>query len=193
MPRIFEGGNEMTIKGMLLSLLAIGLTLMLSMAGFAYDAMPTPEDMGLNYSMTAGAAIAVKSHVPNPDSPTVGIAWYGPMNEANFGDMACLGLTGDWIGVKRADGQNVNLIPILLNYKQYAILSSYRVFVNLGVGIQFASDDLPEMRIQSGTSFAWTAGVGIDLTNRLFGNFRFIGGQNPGDDGVGAIELGYRF
>lgn len=183
----------MTIKGMLLSLLAIGLTLMLSRAGFAYDAMPTPEDMGLGYSITAGAAIAVKNGVRNSNSPTVGVAWYGPMNEANFGDMASLGLTGDWIGIKRADDQNVSLIPILLNYKQSAILSSYRVFVNLGVGIRFASDNLPEMRIEDGTSFCWTAGVGIDVTNRLFGNFRFIGGQNPGDDGLMGVELGYRF
>jgi len=174
-------------------LLALVLALAFACSGAAYDAIPTPEDMGLGYSFTAGAAIAVNNHVKNPNSPTVGVAWYGPMNESNFGDMAALGLSGDWIGIERADGENVNLIPILLNYKQSSILSSYRVFVNLGVGIRFASDNLPEMRIQDGSSFCWTAGAGIDLTNRLYGNFRFIGGQNPSDDGVAAIELGYRF
>jgi hypothetical protein len=184
----------MTTNGMLLTFLAIWLTFALGGVGSAYDAMPTPEDIGLNYSFTAGAAIAVKNTVKNPDSPTVGVAWYGPMNESNFGSMAALGLSGDWIGVTRAfESQPVNLVPILVNYKQYAILNAYRVFVNLGVGIEFASDDIPEMRIQQGTSFCWTIGAGVDISNRLFGNFRFIGGQNPSDDGVAAIELGYRF
>lgn len=183
----------MVMKGTMLTLVAIGLAVALGSAGAAYDGMPTPEDMGLNYFFTAGAAIAVSSNVKNETSPTVGIGWYGPMNEANFGNMAALGLTGDWIGIERFDGENVNLIPILVNYKQSAMLSSYRVFVNLGVGIRYASDNIPEMRIEDGVSFCWTAGGGIDLTNRIFGNFRYIGGQYPGDDGVAAIELGYRF
>lgn len=183
----------MNTKGMLLGLLALCLALGLANAGFAYDAMPTPEDMDLNYFFTAGAAIAVNSGVVNEVSPTIGVGWYGPMNEANFGDMASLGLTFDWIGVTRADDENVNLIPVLINYKQSAMLSSYRVFVNLGVGIRYSSDNIPQMRIEDGTSFCWTAGAGIDLTNRLFGNMRFIGGEHPGDDGVAAIELGYRF
>lgn len=181
-------------RGFLLSLLTIGLLFISAVAGLTYDAMPTPEDMGFNYSFTAGAAIPVKNHATKDNAfVTAGVAWYGPMNEANFGDMAALGLSGDWIGIQRFDGTNVSLVPILLNYKQSAILSSYRVFVNLGVGIRFASDNLPELRITSGSSFCWTAGAGIDLTNRLYGNFRFIGGQNPSDDGLAAIELGYRF
>jgi hypothetical protein len=183
----------MKTKAMLLSLLTMLLFILAIGSGFAYDILPTPEDMELNYSFTFGAAIAVSENVKNDSSPTAGIAWYGPMNEANFGDMAALGLTGDWIGIERFDGQNVNLIPILLNYKQSALISSYRVFVNLGVGIRFASDKLPEMRIQEGTDFCWTAGAGIDLTNRLYGNFRFIGGKYPGDDGLATIEVGYRF
>lgn len=180
-------------RGMLLSLLAIGLLLAVVTAGYAYEAMPTPEDMGLNYSFTAGAAIPVRNgNTKNNAFPTVGVAWYGPMNENNFGSMSALGLTGDWIGIQRFDGANINLVPVLLNYKQSGLLSSYRVFVNLGVGIRFASDDIPELRIQKGSSFCWTAGAGIDLTNRLFGNFRFIGGQNPSDDGAACVEIGYR-
>lgn len=183
----------MRTKGMLLGLLVMLLSLTSVCVGFAYEAMPTPEDMELNYSFTAGAAVAVNSNVRNRDSVTIGVGWYGPMDENNFGSMAALGLTFDWIGIERADGDNVNLIPVLLNYKQSAILSSYRVFVNLGVGIRYASDYIPQMRIEDGASFCWTAGAGIDLTNRLYGNFRFIGGQNPGDDGVVALALGYRF
>ncbi len=183
----------MRVKGMLLGFLAMGLTIALPGVLPAYDAMPTPEDMELNYSFSAGAAIAVKSNVKNNASPAIGVAWYGPM-DANFGDMAALGLSFDWIGVTRAvDDEPVNLVPVLLNYKQSTMLSSYRVFVNLGVGIRYASDNIPEMRIEDGTGFCWTAGGGIDLTNRIYGNFRFIGGEHPGDDGVVAIQLGYRF
>lgn len=182
----------METKGIKIGLLAVGLAIILACATYAYDAMPTPEDMGLNYSITAGVVSSVNSKVDNGTRPTAGFAWYGPA-EAAFGDMAAFGLSADWIGLQRNDGTDVQLAPVLFNYKQSGIISSYRVFVTIGLGIRYATDQIPEMRIGSGTSFAWQGGVGLDFTNNIFGQARFIAGQNPGQDGLAAIELGYRF
>lgn len=182
----------METKGRLLSLIAAGLVLVLAGAGYAYDAMPTPEDMGLDYSITAGVVSSVNGDIENGTSPTVGVSWFGAA-DSPFGDMAAFGLSAEWIGIKRNDGTNVNLVPILVNYKQSGIIGGYRVFVILGLGIQVATDDIPEMRLGDGASFAWTGGMGVDITNSIFAQAKFIGGQYPGQDGLVSINLGYRF
>ena len=157
-----------------------------------YDTMPTPEDMGLNYSISAGATFSGNSKVNKGNSPTVNFSWYGPAESA-FGDMAAFGLSGDWVGLQRNDGEKVQLGVLTLNYKKSGIISSYRVFVVVGLGIRFTTDAVPEMRIGKGTQFAWNGGIGLDLTNSLFAQARFIAGQYPGQDGMAAMELGYRF
>lgn len=182
----------MEMKGITLGVLAIALAVVLASAACAYDAMPTPEDMGLNYSVTAGVVSSVNSGVDNGTRPTGGFAWYGPADPA-FGDMAAFGLSADWIGLQRNDGTDVSLAPVLFNYKQSGIISGYRVFVTLGLGIRYATDSIPEMKIGSGTSFAWEGGIGLDLTNQIFVHARFIAGENPGQDGLVATEVGYRF
>ncbi len=182
----------MEMKGITFFLLAMGLTLVLGAAACAYDAMPTPEGMGLNYSVFAGVVSSVNSDVDNGTRPTAGFAWYGPAEPA-FGDMAAFGLSADWIGLQRNDGKDVSLAPVLFNYKQSAIVGGYRVFVTLGLGIRYATDQIPEMKLGSGTSFAWEGGVGLDFTNQIFVHARFIAGENPGQDGLVATELGYRF
>jgi|GEM_PF-970668 len=153
---------------------------------------PIPEDQGLNYTITMGAAIAVSSNINNSTSATVGVAWYGAGSE-NLGTMSALGLSGDWIAFQRNDGKDVQIVPVMFNYRRYGLISNYRVFVNLGVGILAVTDSIPEMKLSNGASFGWTGGLGIDLTNRFYGQARFIGGENPGDDGMVAIEFGYRF
>lgn len=172
--------------------IALVLVLVCACALRAYDAMPTPEDMGLYYSITAGAAFSVNSNVKNGSRPTVGFSWFGPA-EAAFGDMAAFGLSGDWVGLKTNDDRNVNLGFLTVNYKVSAVMSGYRVFVVMGLGIRYSTDSVPEMRIGQGTQFGWDGGIGIDFTNNLFGQARFLGGEHPGQDGMTAIELGYRF
>ena len=182
----------MKINAILLGIIAVALVFACAGAGRAYNSMPTPEDMGLNYSVSAGAAMSVNSKVNNGTRPTVNFSWFGPAEPA-FGDMAAFGLSGDWIGLQRNDGKSVNLGVFTVNYKVSAILSSYRVFVVMGLGIRYSSANVLEMRIGQGTQFGWDGGIGIDFTNNLFGQARFIAGQNPGQDGMTALELGYRF
>jgi hypothetical protein len=182
----------MKINAIPFGIIALALVVACAGAVCAYNAMPTPEDMGLNYSISAGAAMSVNSKVNNGTRPTINFNWFGPAESA-FGDNAAFGLSGDWIGLQRNDGQNVNLGLFTVNYKVSAILSSYRVFVVMGLGIRYSSDNVPEMRIGQGTQFGWDGGIGIDFTNNIFGQARFIAGQNPGQDGMTALELGYRF
>ncbi len=181
----------MKIHSLLSGIFACALVFACATA-FAYNAMPTPEDMGLNYSLTAGAAISVNSNVNNGTRPTVGFSWFGPAEPA-FGDMAAFGLSGDWVGLQDNDGRNVNLGFFTVNYKVSAIMSAYRVFVVMGLGIRYSSDSVPVMKIGQGTQFGWDGGIGIDFTNNLFAQARFLAGQNPGQDGMTAIEIGYRF
>ncbi len=181
----------MRIAGITFGLIA-ALTLVIVSSGHAYGSMPTPEDMGLGYTFTGGVALLVNGDMSNNASPTFGVGWYGALDES-AGDMAALGLSADWIGLKRNDGKKVSLVPVFLNYKRSGILGQYRVFVNLGVGIQVASDDVPVMKLDDGISFAWTGGLGFDITNNVYMQAKFIGGNNPGQDGLVSLNLGYRF
>lgn len=154
--------------------------------------MIIPEQMQLNYTLTAGAVYAVNSHVLQRWEPIVGIAWYGPMGD-EFGANSALGLSADWIPLQRNDNETVSLIPMLINYRVYGYAAGYRLFTTLGIGVTVASDDVPEMRLNDGANFGWTAGFGIDITNQFYGQFKFIGSSNPGDDGLAGVQLGYRF
>ena len=151
-----------------------------------------PEEMGLDYSFTAGAAFPVSEAAPQDAVVSLGVSWYGSAS-SNFGDNVVFGLSGDWMPIERADGEVVHLVPVLFNYRQYSIIGSYRVFVNLGIGIIGATDSINAMRIDNGGNFGWTGGAGFDVSNNLFGQVRFIGGSYPGDDGLVSVQLGYRF
>lgn len=152
----------------------------------------TPESLGFEYSLTLGVSVSVNGDVDNTTSPMVGIAWYGPASDV-FGENAAFGLSGDWIGIKTNSDRDVSLVPVMFNYKRYGHFGPYRIFTNLGVGILAATDNIPEMQIDNGANFGWTGGFGIDITNQLFGQFRFIAGSNTGQDGLSTFQLGYRF
>jgi hypothetical protein len=122
----------------------------------------------------------------------VNFSWYGTAESA-FGDMSAFGLSADWVGLLRNDGKEVQLGLVCFNYKRSGIIGAYRVFVALGLGIRVTTDQVPEMLIGKGSQFAWNGGIGLDFTNSLFGQARFMGGQHPGDDGMSLVELGYRF
>lgn len=177
-------------KGALLWLSTVVIIFALGSAVHAQ--FPTPEDLGYEYSINAGVAFPINSDVNFDNTFIVGVSWYGAADN-DFGNNAALGLSGDWTIVERFDGENVNLIPMMINYRQYGVIGGYRVFVNLGIGVIVATDDIPEMEIDDGANFGWTGGLGLDINNQLFTQFRFIGGENPGEDGLATVELGYRF
>jgi hypothetical protein len=152
---------------------------------------PIPEQAGLNYSITAGVAFLTGTDVFNNTAPTIGVSWYGAVSE-NLGDNSAIGLTGDWILVQRQDN-DVNLVPVFLNYRRYGAIGGWRVFVTFGLGILATTDSIPEMELGNGAAFGWTGGLGVDITNNLFFHGRFIAGQHPGNDGIATAELGYRF
>ena len=180
----------MKTKKWVTGVLIAGLSMVLASCSFAQ--VLAPEDMGLNYSLTAGAAFPVNSDVPDSAVPIIGVAWYGSAGRENFGN-AQIGLSIDWTQVSRNDGEDVNLVPVLLNYKAYTNISGYRVFANIGIGIIGADDNVGSMQIENGANFGWTIGAGVDLSNNLFGQFRFLASDNPGDDGLAAFQVGYRF
>ena len=153
---------------------------------------PTPEGMGLNYTLTAGAAFLVGPNINKGTVPTVGVSWYDTVTTDVVAN-AAVGLSGDWLQITRNNGKTVQMVPVMLNYKQYAISGGYRIFVNLGAGVLALTDTVPEMQLNSKVNFGWTGGFGVDVSNSLFVQARFIGGTNPGNSGLGALELGYRF
>ena len=175
------------------NLIVCGLGSVLLLAGSAAaQLVPTPEDMGLNYSFYAGAALLTNSKMNNTTSVMIGLAYYDSAGE-NFGQYSMFGLSTDWTLIKRNDGQSVNYVPVLFNYRQYGFITSYRVFVNLGVGVLALTDSIKDMKLSSGANFGWEAGLGFDVTNNLCFQARFIGSKNPGDDGLASVQLGYRF
>ena len=180
------------MKGRLLG--APMILLCLAFAGQSVAQLGIPEDNELNYSLTLGAAIPVSGSVNQEAEPLVGITWYDQAGEQLGGGNGAVGISGEWTQIRRKlDDKDVSLVPIMLNYRQYGSAGSWRLFTNLGVGIIAATDNIPEMRIDTGANFGWTGGFGIDLTNNLFFQFRFIGGSNPSDDGLWTVQGGYRF
>ena len=153
---------------------------------------PIPEDMGLNYSISFGASLLANGNMLHTRGPAIGFAFFDSAGE-DFGQMAAFGLSADWTQIERSDGTNVQVVPLLFNYRQYAFISSYRVFANVGVGVLALSDSIAEMKLSSGVNFGWMGGLGFDVTNNLFVQARFIGGSDPGQDGMTFVQLGYRF
>ncbi|MCE5313443.1 MAG: hypothetical protein ABFD49_02435 [Armatimonadota bacterium] len=166
--------------------------LLVVFAGASCAQVISPEELGFEYQLTLGAAFSVNADVDNKSSFTAGIAWYGPASEV-FGENGAFGLSADVIVIKTNDDENVSLVPVMFNYKRYGNFGPYRIFAFVGGGVQVATDDIPEMRIDDGVNFGWTGGFGIDLTDQLFGQFKFFGGKYPGEDGMSSIQLGYRF
>ena len=179
----------MAAKGWLV--VGLGVALVAGLAACCEAQYPMPEDMGLNYSVAIGAAVPI-GHVEQSFAPMVSAAWYGSTGE-DLGERAAIGLSVDWTLLSRTSGSDASLVPVLFNYKQYGIIGNYRVFVNFGLGILALSDDVPDMKLESGANFGWTGGLGFDLSNNLYGKVRYIGGKNPSDDGLIAVQLGYRF
>jgi hypothetical protein len=175
-------------KGRIAGILAV-LVLLLGVQAAAQ--ILTPEQMGLNYSVSAGVGLMANSIFDTNSVPSIGFGWYDTAGSV-FGNNAAFGLTADWMLVKRNNGEDVNLVPLLFNYRQYGAISSYRVFATLGVGILATTDSIPEMGLEDGANLGWTVGVGLDITNNLFFQGRFIAGSDPGDDGVTSLQLGYR-
>lgn len=181
----------MKTKKWLIGILVAGLSLVMASCSFAQ--VLAPEDMGLNYSFTAGAAFPVNSDVADSAVPLLGIAWYGSAGARdNFGN-AQIGLSVEWTQITRNDGGSVNLFPVLFNYKAYTNLGGYRVFTNIGIGAIGADDNIASMQVENGINFGWTIGAGVDLSNKLFGQFKFLASDSPGDDGLTAVQIGYRF
>jgi len=173
-------------------ILRLGAILLIAAQVPAAAQVFSPEETGLNYSITVGAALMVSENLQDDSSPMIGVSWY-ELAGANFGNNATFGISADWLQVKRNDGTDVSIVPVLFNYRQYGAISNYRVFVNFGVGILAATDGVPEMKLDDGSNFGWTGGLGADITNRFYFQARFIGGKNPGDDGLVSVQLGYRF
>lgn len=179
----------MEMKGWLAAALVVVLV-----AGFALCCeaqYASPEAMGLNYSVGIGGAVPI-GRVEQKFAPMVSAAWYGSTGE-DFGGNAAIGLSVDWTLLSQSSGDDAHLVPVLFNYKQYGIIGNYRVFVNFGLGILALSESVPDMKLDSGANLGWSGGLGFDLSNNLFGQVRYIGGENPSDDGLIAGQLGYRF
>lgn len=155
-----------------------------------------PEALGDGYQFSVGAAVFINKHLKDTliskDRPLLTFAWYGPTEET-LGAASAIGMSVEWTSIQRLDGNEVNVIPVMLNYRAYGYAAGFRLWTNLGVGIIALSDHLPLLKLQNGGNFGWSVGFGVDITNEFYGQFRFIGSKNPSDDGLIGLQLGYRF
>jgi hypothetical protein len=86
-----------------------------------------------------------------------------------------------------------SVVPMLLGYRRYGQMAAYRVYFGAGIGARWASEDIPELQIDEDFEFEWGLNAGINFTPDFFGQLRYLAGSNPGDDGIIALEIGYRF
>lgn len=106
-------------------------------------------------------------------------------NEWTFG--------ADYYPVQRLNQDTVSVVPVLLGYRWYGLVTGYPVYFGVGAGARWVSDDVPELNLNSGANFAWDAHAGIDFTPSVFGQLRFIAGSDPANDGLFSVELGVRW
>lgn len=176
------------------ALLAALLLIVGTAANAQYDE-PTFDVTQPRWNVHIGAAFPM-GNAANTAEFIVGLGYETPVDEEG----TWLGLSLDYIPVTTFgdeffddDDDTVSLVPLLLYVKGMGILNDYRVWGALGVGTSWASDDIPELRIDDGFNFAWTAQLGIDFTPQFFGQTRYIAGSTPGDDAFLTAELGWRF
>jgi hypothetical protein len=125
----------------------------------------------------------------------VGVGYQMPFSADIIGNNALLTLSADYYPVDvddNGDDDTVSVIPVLVGLRWYRPYAGFPMFFGLGVGARFATDDIDELDIDT-VNFAWNAELGMDISPTFFGRLRFIGGVNPGEDGIFSIELGYRF
>jgi len=177
----------MQMRGLLAAGLAVVLCVGLGSACCAQYG--TTLKSGLGYSIDAGALFPLGDGVDGRGILTA--SWYGPVSE-DVGRETAYGLSVEWTSVDRL-GTDVDIYPVFLNYRQHGMPAGPNSFVTLGLGVVNAIDEVPEMELDDGLNFAWTAGIGMDFGQKYQAQVRFIGGDDPGDDGMFAVQVGYRF
>lgn len=108
-----------------------------------------------------------------------------PDNYVTFG--------ADYISIDTLTTGTESVIPILLGYRKYGQIGNSRAYFGVGIGTLWASDNIPELRIDDGFDFGWDVNAGFEFTNAVFLQARYIAGSHPTDDGVTTVEIGYRF
>jgi hypothetical protein len=99
-------------------------------------------------------------------------------------------LSLDWMELGTAFG-DVSYVPLLFNARWGRSTAGGRsFFYGVGLGILFADDD-PELQTDS-TNFAWQLFIGTHFNPQWRGEIRFVASENPGDDGVILLQVGYR-
>jgi hypothetical protein len=147
---------------------------------------------GSSWNIHAGAAF-LSGHAKDDTTYTVGVQWETPDDDREYSSgYMTLGI--DAIRIRTLAGDNEEVIPLLIGYKKYAPLGgSTRAFVNISAGARYATDDIPELRIDKHFDFGWAVKIGADISKSIFLQVGYTAGKHPSDDGATLVELGARF
>jgi len=86
------------------------------------------------------------------------------------------------------------LIHIFANWKQSMMSSGGKDwFYEVGIGLYWAKDDIPDMQISKGSKLAWQAALGYNFNPSWFVEGRYMASSHPGDSGLFGIQIGYGF
>lgn len=166
------------------------LTIIFSQASIVhaqYDEYNSEEMKLVN--LHAGAAF-LTGDTGNDTTYIVGLEIEGRLPDFPYTNISG---TLDYMPIDSLTNGTVNLAPMLVGIKTYVPYYSYQLFVGAAIGARWASENIPELDIDQGFSFAWSATAGINITPNFFGQFRFIAGTDPSTDGAFTAELGFRF
>jgi len=150
-----------------------------------------PEQQGFNYSIYVGVAYPT-GLLKNEGRFLIGMDWYGP-SDFPFNANSAVGVSMEWSQLQTDRGRDFDWIPVLANWRQYFKWGAARPFVTLGAGVIVTDIAAHYVGWIDGINFGWTGGIGLSLSNTIYLQGRFIGGKNPSDSGVVAVDFGYRF
>ena len=150
-----------------------------------------PEQLGYNYSIYVGVAYPT-GLLWNEGRFLIGMDWYGP-SDFPFNANSAVGVSMEWSKLQTTQGRDFDWIPVLGNWRQYWKWGAGRPFVTLGAGVIVTSMSLHDVGWIDGINFGWTGGIGLSFSDKMYLQGRFIGGKDPSDSGVVAVDFGYRF
>ena len=133
----------------------------------------------------------------NSSEFTAGLEYEFPTTKASEKMSTAFSLSADYTRIKTRETvgtKDATLLPIFVNIKtKPGAVSSSGFDFGAGIGMYWAMDDIPDMRIDKGLQFAWQLIADYNFSKGYMVTARYLASKNPGDSGLFGLELGYRF
>ena len=107
-----------------------------------------------------------------------------------------LSISIDYLSITSQGVGSSTLVPVFLNYRWRNSSDSQRkpqFYGGAGMGLYLTDSPIQEMGLDKGTSFAWQAFIGAEISSSWLLEARYMASEDPGSNGMPILMFGYRF